>query len=72
LFCQKKADEGPPLAQSFPRVGEEGGEVSLGWWRGSYTIAAPASLFPVFPINTGEESERKKKNEGRRRTKERK
>jgi hypothetical protein len=31
FFFQKDADQGPLLAQSFPRVGEKGGEVSLGW-----------------------------------------
>jgi len=44
LFFQKDADQGPLLAQSFPRVGEKGGEVSLGWCRGGCKGAAPTTL----------------------------
>ena len=52
-----------PLAQSFPCVGEEGGDVFLGQFLGWQHSGRPSHVPPLFlPIKTG--GMRKKKGEG--------
>jgi len=73
----KKTPTPPPLARSFPRVREEGGDVFLGQFLGRQHSGHPNHVPPLFlPIKTGgprkkrrrreEETEQKKKERGER------
>ena len=49
-----------PLARSFPRVGEEGGDVFLGQFLGRQHSGRPSHVPPLFlPIKTGKEKEKR-------------
>jgi len=62
----KKTPTPPPLARSFPRVREEGGDVFLGQFLGRQHSGHPNHVPPLFlPIKTG--GRERKEGEGRKR-----